>query len=201
VRERRARQRKFLRKEILDAASELFVRNGFENVSMRRIADKIEYSPTTIYLYFRDKAELLDEVCRETFAKLLDVLSKIIDQPGDPLERLGRGLHAYIEFGLANPHHYRATFMMPMPDGLDAGQYTQQDSAGMRAFDFLRRSVYDGVVAGKMRVRDPEAASQILWAGVHGITSLLIIHEQFPWVERGRLIDSMVETLLAGVRA
>src|SRR5271156_3463451 len=55
VRERRARQRKFLRQEILDAASELFVRNGFENVSMRSIADKIEYSPTAIYHYFRDR--------------------------------------------------------------------------------------------------------------------------------------------------
>jgi len=201
VRERRARQRKFLRQEIIDAASELFVRNGFENVSMRRIADKIEYSPTTIYLYFRDKAELLDQVCHETFARLLDVLSKIMEQPGDPLERLGRGLRAYIEFGLANPHHYRATFMMPMPVGFDPAKYTAHDAVGMRAFDFLRRSVYDGVAAGKMRVRDPEAASQILWAGVHGITSLLIIHEQFPWVDRAQLIDSMVETLIAGLRA
>jgi len=68
VRERRARQRKFLRQEILDAASELFVRNGFENVSMRSIANKIEYSPTAIYHYFRDRAELLDQVCQETFA-------------------------------------------------------------------------------------------------------------------------------------
>jgi|SRR5271156_570838 len=201
VRERRARQREFLRQEILDAASELFVRHGFENVSMRRVADKIEYSPTTIYLYFRDRAELLDQVCQETFARLLDVLAKIMERPGDPLERLGRGLHAYIDFGLANPHHYRATFMMPMPDGFDAEKYTKQDSAGIRAFDFLRRSVYDGVAAGKMRVRDAEAASQVLWAGVHGITSLLIIHEHFPWVERGQLIDSMVETLLGGVRA
>jgi hypothetical protein len=52
-----------------------------------------------------------------------------------------------------------------------------------------------------MRVRDAEAASQTLWAGVRGITCLLIIHEHFPWVERGQLIDSMVETLLGGVRA
>jgi len=201
VKERRARQRKFLRQEILDAASELFVRNGFENVSMRRIADKIDYSPTTIYLYFHDKAELLDHVCQDTFGRLLECLSSIMEQPGDPLERLGRGLRTYIEFGLANPHHYRATFMMPIPEGVDSAKYTKQDSAGMRAFDILRRSVFEGLAAGRLRVRDGEVASQILWAGVHGITSLLIIHEHFPWADRGQLIDSMVETLLAGVRA
>ena len=60
VQERRAREKKELRQEILDAAREMFVEDGYENVSMRKIAEKIEYSPTTIYLYFRDKADLLD---------------------------------------------------------------------------------------------------------------------------------------------
>lgn len=201
VKERRARQKKFLRQEILDAASELFVRDGFENVSMRRIADKIEYSPTTIYLYFQDKAELLDQVCQDTFARLIASLTKIMIQPGDPLERLGRGLRAYIEFGLANPHHYRATFMLPIPEGFDPCQYTKQDAVGVQAFDFLRRSLYEGIAQGKIQVRDAETASQTLWAGVHGLTSLLIIHEHFPWVDREQLIDSMVQTLLAGVQA
>jgi len=67
VQERRAREKKELRQEILDAARDLFVREGFENVSMRKIAEKIEYSPTTIYLYFQDKADLLDCICEETF--------------------------------------------------------------------------------------------------------------------------------------
>src|SRR5438132_13484788 len=96
VRERRARQKKYLRQEILDAASELFVREGFENVSMRRIADKIEYSPTTIYLYFKDKAELLEQVCAEAFSRLVQRLTKIDEQPGEPLEKMQRGVRAHI---------------------------------------------------------------------------------------------------------
>lgn len=71
VQERRAREKKELRQEILDAAREMFVRDGFENVSMRKIAEKIEYSPTTIYLYFQDKADLLDCLCEETFTRLV----------------------------------------------------------------------------------------------------------------------------------
>jgi AcrR family transcriptional regulator len=200
VKERRARQKKFLRQEILDAASELFVREGFENVSMRRIADKIEYSPTTIYLYFKDKAELLESVCKETFGRLSQHLDRIMEQPGDPLERLKRGLEAYIQFGLNNPHHYRATFMMPSPEGFEAKKHDGPDSPGMQTFDFMRRSVFDCISTEKLKAQDPELSSQVLWVGIHGVTSLLITHEHFPWVGREKIIASTIETLLKGLR-
>jgi len=199
VKERKLRQKKFLRQEILDAASELFVKEGYENVSMRRIAQKIEYSPTTIYLYFKDKAELLEQVCQETFARLSAHLTRILEQPGDPLECLKRGLLAYVHFGLENPHHYRATFMMPIPEGFDKEKYRKPDSPGMQAFDFLRRAVYDCITAGKFHDSDPEMISQTLWCGVHGVTSLLITHEAFPWVNQNQLISCVIDTLLSGV--
>jgi len=199
VKERRERQKKFLRQEIMDAASELFVRDGYENVSMRRIADKIEYSPTTIYIYFKDKAELLEQVCKETFGRLVQRLTKIMEQPGDPLERLKKGLIAYIEFGLQNPHHYRATFMMPLPEGFDKTKYRETDSPGMQAFSFLTRGITECIKAGKLQTMNVELASQTLWAGIHGITSLLIVHELFPWGGREKVIHSMVDTLVAGL--
>jgi AcrR family transcriptional regulator len=200
VKERRARQKKYLRQEILDAASELFVRNGYENVSMRRIADKIEYSPTTIYIYFKDKAELLDQVCRETFTRLVQRLSKIMEQPGDPLERLKRGLLAYVEFGLENPHQYRTTFMMPIPDDFDPQKFHEKDSPGMQAFSFLIRGITECIQAGKIPAMNVELAGQVLWAGIHGITSLLITDPMFPWVGREKVIHSTVDTLVAGLR-
>lgn len=199
VKERKLRQKRFLRQEILDAASELFVREGFENVSMRRIADKIEYSPTTIYLYFKDKAELLEQVCHETFSRLTQHLRAILEQPGDPMERLRRGLIAYVHFGLDNPHHYRATFMMPLPEGFDEAKHKAPDSPGMQAFDFLRRCVFDCISAGKIRAKDPELVSQTLWCGVHGVTSLLITHTMFPWVGKEQVIESVVDSVIAGV--
>ena len=201
VKERRARQKKYLRQEILDAASELFVRDGYESVSMRRIADKIEYSPTTIYIYFRDKAELLEQVCQETFVRLVDRLSRIMEQPGDPVERLKRGLVAYIEFGIANPHQYRTTFMMPIPEGLDERKLHQENSPGMQAFSFLIQGVGECIRARKLRATNVELAAQTLWAGIHGITSLLITHRGFPWVGREKVIHSTVDTLVAGLAA
>ena len=201
VKERRARQKKFLRQEILDAASELFVRDGFENVSMRRIADKIEYSPTTIYLYFKDKAELLEEVCNETFARLVQRLAKIMEQPIDPMERLKKGLLEYIEFGLEYPDHYRATFMMPLPEEFDKDEHHQPGSPGMQAFSFLTKGLMDSVAAGKLKPMNVELAAQTLWAGVHGITSLLIIHGTFPWVGKKQVIHSTIDTLVAGLES
>lgn len=200
VKERRARQKKYLRQEILDAASELFVRHGYENVSMRRIADKIEYSPTTIYIYFKDKAELLQQVCKETFARLVHKLTKIMEQTGEPDERLKRGLIAYIEFGLENPHQYRTTFMMPIPEGLDEKKLHQENSPGMEAYEFLIQGVTDCIKAGKMRATNVELAAQTLWAGIHGVTSLLITHQAFPWAERQKVIHSTVDTLVAGLK-
>jgi AcrR family transcriptional regulator len=200
VKERKLRQKEFLRQEILDAASELFVKEGYENVSMRRIADKIEYSPTTIYLYFKDKAELLEQLCQETFSRLSRRLARILEQPGDPVERLRRGLIAYVHFGLENPHHYRASFMVPSPEGLDESKYIQPDSPGIQAFDFLRRCVFDCLAAGKLRSRDAELISQTLWCGTHGVTSLLITHQAFPWVGQQQVIESVVDTLITGVK-
>ncbi len=74
VQERRARQKESVREEILDAARTLFVKEGYEHVSIRKIAEKIEYAPGTIYLYFRDKAEILERLCEETFSTSMPIL-------------------------------------------------------------------------------------------------------------------------------
>src|SRR3954451_4588688 len=107
VAERKSRQKESTRQEILDAARDLFVHEGYGSVSIRKIADKVEYAPGTIYLYFRDKAEILDTICEETFAKLIARLQAIEDDTAAPLDKLRRGLRTYIQFGLDHPHHYQ----------------------------------------------------------------------------------------------
>src|SRR5512139_3820069 len=95
--ERRARQKASLRGEILDAARRMFADEGYEAVSMRRLAERIEYSPTTIYLYFEDKAELFHAVCDETFGKLVRRLERQRRlHAGDPVDGLRAGLREYI---------------------------------------------------------------------------------------------------------
>src|SRR5215471_14493058 len=119
--ERRERDRQAVRREIIDAARALFIEEGFEKTSMRKIADKIEYSPTTIYLYFNDKRELLESICEETFGKFVKLLQKIDKGQEDPIQRLHSVLKAYVEFALKNPNDYMLTFMVR--DDLPAADY------------------------------------------------------------------------------
>ncbi|HYP05275.1 MAG TPA: TetR/AcrR family transcriptional regulator [Bryobacteraceae bacterium] len=199
TKDRRAREKEDLRQEILDAARDLFVREGYQSVSMRKIADRIEYSPGTIYLHFRDKDELFDCLLEQSFSKLLVMLQEVSRvETSDPVEGLKRGLLAYVNFGLEHPDQYQITFMTPHTLCGAAGGRT--DAVGCESFACLQSAVGACIQASLFRVSDVEAASQVLWAGVHGVTSLLISKPSFPWVERGALIESMIETLIGGLR-
>jgi len=199
VQERRAREKKELRQEILDAARDLFVHEGYENVSMRKIADKIEYSPTTIYLYFQDKADLLDCICEETMSRLVRKQTVLEQTVEDPLERLRRGLRAYIEFGLKHPNHYKVTFMMLQPVAENAN--CRSRDMGKQAFNHLRTTLALCVERHFLEVADIEVSAQALWAVIHGVTSLLITHTKFPWADRERLIETVIENAIAGMRS
>lgn len=190
-----------LRQDILDAARELFVKQGYEGVSMRKIAHEIKYSPTAIYLHFRDKQELFDCLAAEGFSKLLEQLQSIGGpESGDPVEALRRSLHAYVDFGLRNPDLYKITFLMQVDFPAEGGGTSKRHEIGCQAFQNLQMSVEACIQAGRFRVSDRGLASELLWAGVHGVVSLLIVHPAFPWQNRNVLVNTMIDTLLEGVR-
>jgi AcrR family transcriptional regulator len=197
--DRRAREKAALRQEILAAARDLFALEGYEQVSMRRIAEKIDYSPTTLYLHFADKAELLFHVCEDTFQKLVKQGERVRAGAGDPLAKLKRIGRQYIEFGLKHPSHYKVTFMVQHePDNL--GEHYEHSMAH-RAFALLEESVAECMERGVFRRVDLRLASQSLWAAVHGITSLLIARPDFPWTEQERTIDLLLDVVCAGFSA
>jgi AcrR family transcriptional regulator len=202
VKERKARAKENLRREILDAARELFAAEGYENVSMRRIADKIEYSPTTIYLYFKDKAELVQEICEETFAKLIKKFERLRRAHPDPLECLQKCMQTYVEFALQNPSHYEVTFIMAMQDQHEAQDaYQFHGSLGEQSFKHLRELVAECMEQGVLENNDVELVSQGIWACGHGVASLLIMHTDFPFVERKALIEHVGTTIVRGLLA
>lgn len=200
IAERRERQKENLRQEILDAASELFAKEGYANVSMRKIADKIEYSPTTIYLHFKDKTDLLNQICEETFGKLIETVEAIEGSSDDPLNCLRRGMRAYIEFGLKYPNHYEVTFITPIMDFLGPEAHPYEGSTGQKAFDHIVRQVAASMETGQIRKGDVATVSQTIWAAIHGVTSLLISHRDFPFVARKELIDCVIMTTIKGLQ-
>jgi AcrR family transcriptional regulator len=179
--ERRDREREEIRTRILDAARELFASEGVESVTMRRIADRIEYSPTAIYFHFKDKEALLAELCDCAFRAFAHGFNEIA-QIADPVERLRAAGRAYIEFGLTNPSHYRLMFMTPKAAEAStiAKGNPEED-----AYAFLKVIVAELIATGRFRdgLTDPDLTSQVIWSTVHGVVSLEIAKCRDEWVE------------------
>ena len=179
--ERRVREREEIRGKILDAARDLFVTEGFEAVSMRKIADRIEYSPTAIYFHFRDKESLLKELCQSDFLSLAQqfVKAKTI---ADPIERLKATGMAYLHFGLEHPNHYRLMFMTPHPP---VEPDNEKGNPEEDAYAFLKSIITEAIAKKRFRTeyKDAELVSQIVWSGVHGVISLHIAKCNDSWVE------------------
>ena len=200
---RREREKLATRELILDAARELFAREGYEAVTMRRIAEQIEYSPTAIYLHFADKDALIHELCVADFLALA-VAFQPIALVADPIERIQRIGRAYVEFALAHPDHYRLMFMTPRPQDegeLDDGR---KGDPAQDAYAFLRIAVVEALSQGRFRedLQDPDLICQTLWAGVHGVAALDIALRKDTWVEWRPSADrttAMLETLFSGL--
>ena len=197
--ERRAREKEQLRRQIIDAARELFVSEGYESVSMRKIAEKIEYSPTVIYLYFKDKADLLDSACQETLLGLLDTVELLKRDKNNPVESLRKSGKAYVDFGLKYPQDYKLTFVI-RPQ-FQKGLGLEEGSVGERVFSYLCAMVSECVRQKAFRQVDVETTGQALWSAVHGVTLLLIDFPDFPWTATDQLIDTVIDTMIEGLKA
>ncbi len=185
VKERREREKSETRDKILDAARELFVNEGYEGVSMRKVAEMIEYSPTAIYVHFADKEELFRELCHQDYARLAQVFQSSV-MSNEPIERLKQIGAIYIDFGTNYPNHYKFMFMTPHPPHEpDEVDREMMGNPEMDAYAFLKWAVQQAIVAGCFReeLRDAEVISQTLWASVHGVISLQIAKGDDKWVE------------------
>lgn len=201
VKERRARQKGLLRQEILDAAREILVREGYEGLSMRKVAEQIDYSPTAIYLHFKDRDDLVFCVCEQLMAGLVRELEEVKSRHADPLVALKKGLRRYVDFGLKHPEHYQATFMQRhSTDPAVDQRYLEPKTMSMQAFGFLPSLVGECVKQKKLARVDVHAASCALWAGIHGITSLQIAMPNFKWHDRDKVIDQLIAMMVAGLK-
>ncbi len=160
------------RRAILDAAVALFQEHGFEDFSLRQVAEAIGYSPTTIYLYFDDKDDLLFHTAMEGFVKFGEMLQAAYDGADTPLERFGATGRAYVKFGLENPVNYRLMFMQR---GEFLGRETPPGyESVIDSFGILTRALQDCLDAGVVKPGDLQTYAGMAWANVHGIVALAI---------------------------
>jgi AcrR family transcriptional regulator len=171
IKERKEKIQEERRGKILSAALDLFHDKGFENVSMRRIAEKIEYSPTTIYRDFKDKDAVLVALHSEGFGLLL-ARQRSVQSMADPVARLSAHGREYVAFALEHPQYYDLMFINESvaktfcpPEGWKEGG---------ESYQVLRKNVQECMEAGYFPGEDPDGVTFALWGVVHGIASLII---------------------------
>jgi AcrR family transcriptional regulator len=203
IEERRQRERDEVREKIVDAARQIFIECGYEGVTMRKIAERIEYSPTTIYLYFADKETLFREMCNTDFRNLAAKFQSAA-LIANPVERLRVVARAYVQFGIEHPNHYRLMFMTPPPVIHKEEDFVHKGNPNEDAYAFLLSIVTSAIEAGVFRpeYRDAHLVAQTLWAAVHGVISIQIAQGCESWVGWApfeRRTETMVDGILRGL--
>ncbi len=197
------------RDEILAAAKELFLTEGYAATTIRKIADRVGVSAPALYLYFSDKEAIMLALCDQTFGFLIEEMGRIDREGLKPIESLRACGRAYIRFGLGHPREYWLTFMSgntpkPIkqrghkPEEIDA---TKPGATGAIAFAKLVEQLKGAEAAG-LKLRYPaDQAAELCWMGLHGLVAAVINNPEFPWTDRDALIEGMIAMVTEGIIA
>ncbi|VVB92985.1 HTH-type transcriptional regulator BetI [uncultured archaeon] len=195
IKERKELEKQEMRRLILDTAMKLFLEKGLENVTIRHIAEKIEYSPATIYLYFKDKDDIIYTLHREGFEQLYKLQQTTLSIR-DPLERLRKQGEVYVSFAMENPEYYDLMFIMRGP--VKKIKEMKEWDIGFRSFEFLRQNIKECMEAGLFPEANIDIATFSLWSYAHGIVSLIIRDRctMFPEDKIRNIVDEALDFML-----
>lgn len=196
IEERKQREKAALQHKIIQAASELIAARGHENVSIRQIAEAVEYSPRTIYLYFRDKEHLLQEVVEAGFKRTLEMRSREpVHVPKSPSALIRQRLEAHITSALTHPNFYRAVVTLIFDKGYSPGP-AQQKIIDQTKADIARCLPQESVTDAEI-----ENYSRIVFAAARGFAlSLLTINDTLSDGERRELITHFINFIEQGLQ-
>jgi AcrR family transcriptional regulator len=198
ITERKAKEKLEMRSLILRTAMRLFLDEGFEKVTIRRIASEIEYSPATIYLYFRNKNEIIFALHMEGFEKFY-ALQRTILSVKDSWERLRQHAKAYMTFALENPEYYDLMFIMRAP--VEKIQAMKDVGIGLRSYDFLKENVRECMDAGYIPKGNIDVAAFAIWSFTHGMAALIIRQrcKMIPDEALGAVVEGAIDFMTKGI--
>ncbi len=188
------------RAEILRAAERIFVAEGYERATIRKIADEVGVSSTALYMHFPDKDRILLEICDQAMSELMEINRVILARPIDPISRVRAMLEAYVAFGLRHSNAYSLVFCCSAAAMSDHRQ-TATMELGRQCFERFSGVVRDIAAAGRLRTGDAETAAQVLWAACHGMIALRLTKPDFAWAPVEESTRVMLDGLLFGLIA
>lgn len=188
------------RGEILQAAERIFVAEGYQGATIRKIADEVGVSSTALYMHFRDKDEILLEICDHAIARLLASNSEISARPIDALARVRLMLDAYISFALENPNAYTLVFCSS-GGAVSESKLEETQALGDSCYEKFSGPVRELAASGRLRTGTADSAAQALWAACHGLVALILTKPNFPWADTAELRTVMLDGILHGLVA
>ncbi len=196
---RKARGDGHLRRgEILDAAERVFIAEGYEGATIRKIAEEVGLSSTALYMHFPDKACILAEIARRTLELLLARNEELAARAEPAEARICKMLEAYMRWGLQHPNAYQLVYSAPRP--LSAGLWPE-DTVDLSAqcYEIFAGVVREVAAAGRLRAPSADAGAQAFWMGCHGVVALLCARPTFQWADTEDLITTTLDGLMRGL--
>ena len=185
------------RAEILAAAERIFVVDGYEGATIRRIAEEVGVSSTALYMHFRDKSCILLEICQAALEGLLQRTREIADRPRDAVSRVKLMLDSYMRFGLANPNAYRLVYIEGRPESSQWDEQISEVSA--QCYQAFAGVVREIAGEGRLRTLDPDTAAQAMWTACHGTVSLIITRPGFEWRPHDEILQATLDGMFHGL--
>ena len=203
IKERQERDRETVRRSILDAARELFVAEGFENVSIRKIAERIEYSPAAIYGYFPSKDDIFFALAEEGF-RLLGDPQTVRDDPqyrdAPPIDRIRAVFWRLYQFSGDQPQYFALMFVDRSVPRINR-EY-QRFAFAREGKQHVIEEIQAGIDAGALpKTLNPAAAMRALMVGVLGVAVLRLSDRLGPGENPDHLAADVLNLTLAGLRS
>lgn len=198
--ERREAEKEALKKKIIDAASEILINEGYTNLSIRKIAAKIEYSPGIIYHYFKDKSEILSFIIKRGQTKISKIINETLIDENEPENSIINVLRNYIKFVLDEKETYSAVLMNNLDDtNLNIKMLYEGVSKDKKSISSMCDCIQMGIDNGRFKKVDVELTAQIIWTSTYGLISRLIIEKDIPKEQENKLIECHLQFIINGL--
>lgn len=183
-----------MRRQIADCALRLFQEDGYDAVSMRRLAREVGCTVMTLYRYFDRKIDILRHIWAEVFAELFDQLDNIAAKERDPAERLQAVALGYVHFWLDQRERYFLVFMSSDVSQTDVSVFVDDDKVVER-FNVFQESLASAL-GPKASADEIALKTQLLLCTLNGISHNLITISAYPWIETDTLVRAAVSGTL-----
>ncbi|TVQ01666.1 MAG: TetR/AcrR family transcriptional regulator [Balneolaceae bacterium] len=185
-----------LREEILEVSKELLIKEGFSKLSMRRIAERADVSATSIYLYFKNKDDLLLALIEESIENLKASLMEVVDASKGFLMQLEDMARAYIEYALNHPQEYEIIYMV-RPEEMP--KYPKEKFMNIRSgYELLADIIREGHDQEQIDVEDALINAYTLWAQLHGVVSVILNKRLDTRIPQQQFIEQALENIIRG---